>query len=72
MNFEIGSYVEWKHITGYIRFISDQYITICVNVDADAYLDCCVICHPTFWDEVIVHSNVPPVYPVMNPARSLK
>ncbi len=71
MTFEIGSFVEWKHIKGYIRFISDQYISICVNVDSDAHMDCCVLCHTESWNDVIVHHNIPPVFPVMNPAKSL-
>jgi len=70
MIFEIGSYVEWKHIKGYIRFISDEYISICVNVDVDASLDCCVICYNTYWNEVNVIAEVPPVFPIVNPARS--
>jgi hypothetical protein len=72
MSFKIGSYVEWKHVKGYIRFMSDQYITICVNVDADTYLDCCVVCPPTSWNEVIVCDEIPPVFPIMNPARSIR
>ncbi|MEY3825371.1 MAG: hypothetical protein RLZZ148_183 [Cyanobacteriota bacterium] len=38
MNFKVGSYVEWKHVKGYIRFISDEYITICVNIHDDTIL----------------------------------
>lgn len=71
MSFKVGSYVEWKHISGYIRFVSDQYISICVNVDADSYMDCCVVCYVDFWNEVVVHNEVPPVFPIMNPAKSL-
>jgi hypothetical protein len=71
MSFEVGSFVEWKHVKGYIRFVSDDYISICVNVDSDAFLDCCVICHSTFWNEVTVYGEIPPVFPVMNPARSI-
>lgn len=72
MSFEIGSYVEWKHIKGYIRFISEDYISICVNVESDSYMDCCVVCHNTFWNDVNVIKEVPPVFPIINPARSMR
>jgi hypothetical protein len=72
MSFKIGSYVEWKDTKGYIRFISDQYISICVNVDSDAFLDCCVICYSPFWNEVVVCDEIPPVFPIMNPAKSIR
>jgi len=68
MNFKVGSYVEWKHVKGYIRFVSEQYITICVNVhNCDSNLDCCVLCYPQTWKDVVVHKEVPPVYPIMMP-----
>lgn len=68
MNFKIGSYVEWKHVKGYIRFVSEEYITICVNVHKDSSnLDCCVLCYPSYWKEVVVHKEVPPIFPIMMP-----
>ena len=66
MNFKVGSFVEWKNIEGYIRFISDEYISICVNIhDGDNHFDCCVVCYRNDWDQVIVHKEVIPIYPVM-------
>lgn len=65
MNFKVGSYVEWTHIKGYIRCITDNYITICVNVHADSIFDCCVLCYKNDWDQVVIHKDVTPIYPVM-------
>ena len=66
MSFNVGSYVEWKHIKGYVRFVSDDYISICVNVhDGDNYFDCCVVCHHAYWEDVIIHKDVVPIYPIM-------
>jgi hypothetical protein len=73
MSFDLGSYVEWKHTKGYIRYISDDYISICVNVKSDdCFMDCCVVCYKMYWDEVKVIKEVPPIFPIMNPARSLR
>jgi hypothetical protein len=65
MSFNVGSFVEWKHIKGYIRFVSDEYITICVNVDQDTIFDCCVVCHKGYWKDVVIHKDVVPIYPIM-------
>jgi hypothetical protein len=65
MNFKVGSYVEWKDIKGYIRFISDEYISICVNIHDDTIFDCCVCCYHSYWNEVIIHKDVTPIYPIM-------
>jgi hypothetical protein len=65
MSFKVGSYVEWKQVKGYIRFVSDEYISICVNIDDDTIFDCCVCCYNNSWDEVIVHNDVVPIYPIM-------
>jgi hypothetical protein len=66
MSFNVGSYVEWKHIKGYIRFVSDEYISICVNVhDCQTNFDCCVVCHNNYWNDVIIHNDVVPIYPIM-------
>ena len=31
MNFSLNQKVSYQHHTGFITFISDQYITICIN-----------------------------------------
>jgi len=70
MNFELGSFVEWKQTKGYIRFISEEYISICINASKDDIMDCCVLCFRTYWNEIKVRKEIPPVFPIMNPARS--
>lgn len=54
MNFEIGSYVQWKTVKGYIRHINSEYATICVNAnDDDNIFDCCVVCQSNCWKDVV-------------------
>lgn len=64
MNFKVGSYVTCGDITGYIRFVSPAYISICVNHD-NKYndMDCCVCCYPYNWGNIIVHDDVDKGYP---------
>ena len=62
MNFKVGMFVEYKHIKGYINCITSDYFTICVNTNS-GNLDCCVLCYKQNWKEVILHEDVPPVYP---------
>jgi hypothetical protein len=65
MNFKVGSFVEWKGASGYIRFVSDEYISICVNVyDSDTIFDCCICCYNTYWDEIVIRDDITPIYPV--------
>ena len=58
MNFEIGSYVEWRTIKGYIRHINSEYATICVNFYDENIFDCCVVCYSSCWKDVIVHGHI--------------
>jgi len=58
--FRIGEKVRWKHLIGYVHFIDDYYITICVNEYArhdPAALHkkekVCVLCYPEDWKDVI-------------------
>lgn len=71
MHFKVGSFVKWEQIEGYIRFVCDQYISICVNIyDGDNHFDCCVLCYNTDWNKVTVYKEVTPIYPIKPCLRS--
>jgi hypothetical protein len=63
MNFEVGMYVEYKHVKGYIHCITNDYLTICINCGQDN-LYCCVLCYRQYWDQVIYHPEIARIYPV--------
>jgi hypothetical protein len=63
MKFKHGQKVRWKNDEGYVNFIDEEYITICVHE-----WDKCdilkkhsrkptnqvnVVCYNTYWDDVI-------------------
>lgn len=56
MSFKIGSLVKWKNITGYINFIHNEYITICLKPEMENSFSCCVLCYNSSWKDVIVQS----------------
>ena len=70
MSFKVGSYVSWKDIEGYVRFISEDYISICVNIHNPDQFDCCIVCYNSDWNEVTVHKTVSPIYPIQPCLRS--
>lgn len=62
MDFFLGETVTWKHVTGRVQFICDDYITICIREwerDADETIharrkkdSCCILCFRQYWSEV--------------------
>ena len=58
-SFVVGERVKWKHLEGYVNFVDDKYITICVcsyTID-DPYClhetqKVCVLCYAQQWEEV--------------------
>ena len=61
--FSLGEYVTWKEHKGFVRFIDDRYITICIrtysNPDPHAKHpnnEVCLLCYKEYWHEV-EHEN---------------
>lgn len=59
-SFTIGERVKWKHLEGFVNFIDEHYITICVHeyVRPDPMAlnqteKVCVLCYPQDWKDVI-------------------
>jgi len=58
--FLVGERVTWKHLSGYVHFVDEHYITICVHeYDKNDPMalhqkeKVCVLCYPQYWSEVI-------------------
>lgn len=51
-SFAKGLYVEYKNCHGKIRFISEYYITICIQTNSDKSKDVCIVVPPYEWDNV--------------------
>jgi hypothetical protein len=59
-SFVVGERVKWKHLEGFVNFIDEHYITICVHQydknDPMALTQTekvCVLCYPQDWKDVI-------------------
>jgi hypothetical protein len=50
--FAEGLYVRYRHITGTIKFISHEYITICIPSDEHKSKDVCVLVYRNEWKNV--------------------
>lgn len=44
--------VIYRNLTGFVKFISSEYITICVDKNPNPLRDVCVVVHPEKWNEV--------------------
>lgn len=42
-----------KTIYGHIRFICDEYVTVCIHEGRYRVNDCCLIFYPDQWDKLI-------------------
>jgi len=58
--FSLDDHVQWKDHKGFVRFIDDRYITICIrtypNPDPHAKQpnnEVCLLCYREYWHEVI-------------------
>lgn len=59
----VGARVRWKTHEGYINFIDDDYITICVSEKPNSpgskhpTNKCCLLCYASQWDELELDSD---------------
>ena len=51
-SFAVGVIVEHKNFIGEIRFICDDYISVCTSVGVHRAADICVIVYKKDWDNV--------------------
>lgn len=50
--FAEGVYAIYKDHYGYIKFISHQYITLCINSNPDPLRDVCILIYKSDWKDV--------------------
>ena len=50
--FAKGTQVKYKDRTGFIEFICDQYVTICVETYDDKYRTVCMLVCPHEWKDI--------------------
>ena len=49
----VGVQVEYQGMVGTIKFVDDQYITVCVNAQReDMISDVCIIVYPHQYDDI--------------------
>lgn len=42
-----------KTVYGYIRFVCDEYVTVCIKEGPVKANDCCLLFYPNQWDKLI-------------------
>jgi hypothetical protein len=47
-----GLEVRFKGKTGHIRFISDQYVTLCIHTHKDPMRDVCILIYSEQWKNI--------------------
>jgi len=52
MTFAEDLLVRYKSYVGKVRFISNQYITICVKTYDHKVRDVCILVYPSEWDSI--------------------
>jgi hypothetical protein len=53
-NFQQGLELEYNKVHGYLKFIDEAYITICVHptTERTQFGDVCVVVYPSLWNKV--------------------
>jgi hypothetical protein len=51
-SFYEGLHIKFKDHIGYVNFISDEYITLCINSNPDPLRDVCILIYPHQWDDI--------------------
>lgn len=57
MTFTEGLLVKYKGQVGKVRFISNQYITICIKTYDHKVRDVCMLVYPSEWKNVEIVSD---------------
>ena len=52
MTFTKGIQVEYKNCTGVIEFVSDEYVTVCIETYDDKFRSVCMLVYPHEWKDI--------------------
>lgn len=48
--YDIGTEVSYKSHVGTIRFVSEDYVTVCIHRHPDPMKDVCIVVYRNEWD----------------------
>ena len=58
ITFHEGLEVRYRQHTGFVNFICEKYITICVHRSEERSRDVCLLVYPQQWKEIeLIHGN---------------
>ena len=57
MTFTEGIQVEYKNCTGIIEFVSDEYVTVCIETYDDKFRSVCMLVYPHEWKDIEIVGN---------------
>lgn len=52
-----GLEIRYKHLTGHIKFVCDEYITLCIHTNKDPMRDVCVLIFKNQWKDIELMSG---------------
>lgn len=52
MTFARGIQVKYKNCTGVIEFVSDEYVTICIETYEDKFRSVCMLVYQNQWKDI--------------------
>lgn len=52
-----GLPIRYKHYVGHVRFICDQYITMCIDTHLEPVRDVCILIFHDQWKDVQLRSG---------------
>lgn len=52
ITFTKGIQVEYKNCNGFIEFVSDEYVTVCIETYDDKFRSVCMLVYPHEWKDI--------------------
>ena len=50
--FAKGTQVKYKDRTGFIEFVCDEYVTVCIETYDDKFRSVCMLVYPDQWKDI--------------------
>ncbi len=52
-----GLEIRYKHLTGHVKFVCDEYITLCIHTNENPLKDVCVLIFNNQWKDIELMSG---------------
>lgn len=52
-----GLEIRYKHLTGHVKFVCDEYITLCIHTNKNPMRDVCVLIFKDQWKDIELMSG---------------